>query len=230
MTFYGEPVVRGEVTRHMIRHARGELVWIRCGEKAESLSPTVHPALIVHTVDAGIAIDRVELVPHLPAHDPLLQHVVLVLKGEIEAEDVPGQVYAEVLANALAVHLLRRYAACRPIGWEVTGGLPPGKLQRTIAYIQTHLTEELSLAALAAVVRLSPDHFGRLFKQATGQTPHQYVLRCRIARARQLLTETTLSLSEISYQVGCADQSYFTALFRKYIGTTPKAYRAATQR
>ncbi len=173
MTFYVEPVLLGDTARYMIPEARGELVWVRWGEKAESLTPAVHPALIVHTADIAISLDRVELVPHLPARDPLLQHVVLVLKGEIGAEGMAGRVYAEVLANALAVHVLRRYAACRPMGWEVTGGLPPAKLQRAIAYIQAHLTAELSLAALAAVVQLSPDHFGRLFKQATGQTPHQ---------------------------------------------------------
>jgi AraC family transcriptional regulator len=165
----------------------------------------------------------------LCAHDPLRQHSALVLQAACAADSVAGRLYAEILANALAVHFLRRYTASRLSRREVTNGLTPVKLQRMIAYIRAHLTQELFLATLATVVHLSPDHCARLFKQATGQTPHHYVLRCRIERAKQLLTETTLSLSEIGLQVGWTDQSYFTALFRKHVGTTPRAYRNATR-
>lgn len=78
---------------------------------------------------------------------------------------------------------------------------------------------------LAAVGETSPAHFARLFKRTTGCTPHQYVLRCRMDQAKQLLVETDVSLSEIGLQVGCADQSHFTALFRTHVSMTPKAYR-----
>jgi AraC family transcriptional regulator len=80
------------------------------------------------------------------------------------------------------------------------------------------------------VAQMSPNHFAALFKRATGRTPHQYVLACRIVRAKQLLAETDAPLSAIGPQVGWTDQSYFTALFRKHVTMTPKAYRAATQR
>jgi AraC family transcriptional regulator len=153
-----------------------------------------------------------------------------VLQATSSAESTAEELYAEVLTNALAVHFLQRYAACRHTAPEVTGGLSPAKLRRTIAYIQAHLEQELCLSTLAALVHLSPDHFARLFKQATGQTPHQYVLGCRIAHAKQLLAETDMPLSAIGLQVGCTDQSYFTALFRKHVTMTPKAYRDATAR
>jgi AraC family transcriptional regulator len=150
-----------------------------------------------------------------------------VLQATSDTNSATEQLYAEVLTNALADHLLRRYSSCQPTVPEVPNGLSPAKLQRMMTYIQTHLEQELSLTTLAALVNLSPDHFARLFKQATGQTLHQYVLVCRIARAKQLLTETDMSLSAIGLQVGCADQSYFTALFRKHVTMTPKAYRDA---
>jgi AraC family transcriptional regulator len=86
----------------------------------------------------------------------------------------------------------------------------------------------LSLVEIAAVTQTSPPHFAHLFKQATGQTPHQYVLRCRMERAKHLLTGTTLPLHEIGARVGYADHSHFTALFRRYVAITPKAYRDAT--
>ena len=87
----------------------------------------------------------------------------------------------------------------------------------------------LSLAELAAVAQTSPTHFARLFKHATGLAPHRYVTTCRMEQAKQLLAETDVSLSEIGLQVGCADQSHFTALFRKYVSTTPLAYRNTTR-
>ena len=117
------------------------------------------------------------IVPSLPAHDPLLQHLALVLQAAVEGEGVAGQLYAESLADALVVHFLKRYAAARPSLQEVTGGLSPYKLRRTTAYIQAHLAQELSLATLAAVAQTSPAHFARLFKHATGLAPHQYVIR-----------------------------------------------------
>jgi AraC family transcriptional regulator len=156
--------------------------------------------------------------------------MALVLQAAVEAEDVAGCLYAETLANALAVHLLRRYAIGRHLEQPVHGGLTPCKLHRTIAYILAHLEHKLSLSELAAVVQISPAHFTRLFKGATGQTPHQYVIRCRMERAKQLLTETTLPLHDIGARVGYADQSHFTALFRQYVTTTPKAHRDVTSR
>jgi AraC family transcriptional regulator len=133
------------------------------------------------------------------------------------------------LADALVVHFLRRYAISRQSLHEVTGGLAPSKLRRTIAYIKAHLEQELSLAELAAVAQTSPTHFARLFKHATGLAPHRYVTTCRMEQAKQLLAATDVSLSEIGLQVGCADQSHFTALFRKYVSTTPKDYRNTTR-
>jgi AraC family transcriptional regulator len=169
--------------------------------------------------------ERVTIVPVLHAHDPLLHHMALVLQAAIEGEGEAGQLYVAVLAEALVVHFLRRYAASQSAPGQASGGLTPSRLRRVIAYIQDHLEQVLSLATLAAVAQTSPAHFVRLFKQATGRTPHQYVIACRIAYAKRLLVETDMPLSEIGPEVGCVDQSHFTALFRKHVSMTPQVYR-----
>lgn len=230
LTFNLDPVLLTETAREVIPRATGELVWVSWQETAESCTPAVRPMLIIHGPDESRHVDRVTMVPSLQAHDPLLQHIALVLQVAIAGQGVEGQLYAASLVDALAVHFLKRYVAARPALQEVTGGLSPYKLRRTIAYIQAHLAQELSLATLAAVAQTSPAHFARLFKHATGLAPHQYVIRSRMAHARRLLAATDVSLIDIGLQVGCADQSHFTALFRTHVAQTPKAFRDHARR
>jgi AraC-like DNA-binding protein len=230
LTFYLDPRLLLPTVHGVSPGATGTLMWVHGKRDATCIPPTVHPALLVHTAYESLHVHYVELVPHLPRHDPLLHHMALVLQAAVEAEGEAGGLYAEALANALAVHLLSRYAIGRHLDQPFHGGLTPSRLHGTIAYILAHLEHKLSLVELAAVAQMSPAHFARLFKGATGQTPHQYVLQCRMERAKHLLTETTVPLHEIGARVGYADHSHFTALFRRYVATTPKAYRDATSR
>jgi len=230
LIFYLDPKLLLPTVHNVISGATGTLMWVHGQRDETSIIPTMHPALLVHASYESLQVHYAELVPHLPRHDPLLHHMALVLQAAVEAEGMAGCLYAEALANALAVHLLSRYAIGRHLDQPFHSGLTPCKLHRTIAYILAHLEHKLSLAELAAVAQISPAHFARLFKCATGQTPHQYVITCRMERAKQLLTETTLPLHEVGARVGYADQSHFTALFRQYVATTPKAHRNATSR
>jgi AraC family transcriptional regulator len=230
VTFSLAAVLLATTAHTVLTGATGELVWVPWPEQTASPAPAVHPALLVHAPYASLQAKRVTIVPSLPAHDPLLHHIALVLQVAVAAEGVAGHLYAAALTDALVVHFLRRYAASRPPQRQVTGGLAPSKLRRTIAYIRDHLEQELSLTTLAAVAQTSPAHFARQFKHATGQTPHRYVITCRMEYAKRLLTETDVPLIEIGPQVGCADQSHFTALFRKHVSMTPQAYRNTTRR
>jgi len=171
---------------------------------------------------------RVELVESFGARDPQLEHIGLALLSELRSEDLGGRLYAESLATQLAVHLLRNYSTLgrRPgMTRGAAGGLAAHKLRRATDYIDAHLDRDVPLAELAAVVETSPYHFARLFKQATEQTPHQYVLARRVESARALLAETDLPLAEVAFRLGFTDQSHFTATFKKLTGATPLAYR-----
>jgi AraC-like DNA-binding protein len=230
LTFYLDPRLLLAPVHAVLPGVTGTLLWVHGQGDEESITPAVHPALLVQTASASRQGAYVELVPHVPLDDPLHRHIASVLQAAVAAEGMADRLYAEALANALADHLLRRYAACRQPERVCSGGLTPSRLQRTTAYIQAHLEQALSLVELAAVAQMSPSHFAHLFKQATGQTSHQYVTTCRMECAKHLLTETTLLLHEVGARVGYADQSHFTAMFRQHVGTTPKAYRDATTR
>jgi len=229
MTFYLERRVLAGAQDALLP-ATGTLMWVVCEGQGAGSPPAWHPALLVRTAPATCHEAYVELVPHLPSDDPLYHHMELVLQVALAAEDLSEQLYAMSLADALAIHFLRRYGGCQPPTLAGPRGLSSAQLRRTLTYIQAHLAEDISLHTLATIAHMSPSYFTRLFKQATGETPHQYVVRCRIALAKHLLTETDLSLSAIGLQVGYADQSHFTALFRRHVATTPRAYRYAAQR
>jgi AraC-like DNA-binding protein len=230
LTFFLDPGLLMTAARDIVPGVVGELLWVCHGGGAQPTTLYVHPVLLVRATHESLQTDRVEIVLHLRAGDPLLRHITLVLQGAIYGEDMTGRLYSESIIYALAVHFLRRYAACRPPAEVCRGEPSTPHLQRVMEYIEAHLERRLLLTQIAAVAQMSPDHFARQFRQATGLTPHQYVVICRIERAKRLLRDTEWPIIDISRQVGFTDQSYFTAVFRKHVATTPKAYRDSAHR
>ena len=105
------------------------------------------------------------------------------------------------------------------------GGLPPGAMRRVQGYVETHLSESMDLAELAAIAGLSVYHFARAFKQSAGVTPHHYLVRRRIERAQEMLARSELPLSEIALATGFSDQSHLARHFRQLVGMTPGQFR-----
>ena len=94
-------------------------------------------------------------------------------------------------------------------------------------HAEAHLERPLALAQLAAVACMSPYHFLRCFRDATGRTPAAWVRERRVARARALLRDPRLPLAQVAFACGFASQSHFGEVFRAQTGATPGAYRAA---
>jgi AraC family transcriptional regulator len=105
------------------------------------------------------------------------------------------------------------------------GGLPRYKLRRVIAYIDARIGDNISLEDLASVAGVSRFHFHRQFKKSLGVTPHDYILRARIERAKGLLIESDLTVGEVSGAVGFVDQSHFSHTFRRLTAMTPRSFR-----
>ena len=109
----------------------------------------------------------------------------------------------------------------RPPRTPGPGGLEEARLRRVLLHVETHLQDALSLVELASVAGTSRAHFARQFRRSTGHSPHQYVLHCRIAFARQLLRHTDLPIGEIALRAGFVDQSHLNRRFRAELGLTP---------
>lgn len=158
-------------------------------------------------------------------NDPLLNAIALAFRREVQSGYAGGAAYGESLGSTLVMHLVRHHATRRlPVAVD-RGGLGKRQLRQAIEYIHDHIGEDLSLASVAAQSGLSMFHFARMFKQATGLTPHQYILRARLKQARQLLVTTREPVADVAYRVGFYDQSHFTSHFKRAFGITPRSYR-----
>lgn len=170
---------------------------------------------------------ELEIKPRFAAPDPLIHQIGLALKSELESHGDASRIYIESLTNTLCVHLLKQYCVTNhtSLPYSKDKGLSAWKLRQAIAYIHDNLNQDLTLAEIAAVVDMSMYHFSRLFKQSTGFAPHQYVMNCRIERAKKLLAQSNQPIEKICQEVGFQSQSHFTNVFRKLIGLTPRNYR-----
>jgi AraC family transcriptional regulator len=175
--------------------------------------------------EAGVYPDRVEIRPAIGARDPRFEQIGMAFLTELRSGGLGGRLYAESLATLLAVQLLRHQSSATVPPARRSGGLSHASLRLALEYIEEHLSEDLSLASIAGAVGLSPFHFARQFREATGLSPHQYVIRRRVERARLLLTVTDRSLTAIAHDVGFANGSHLAAQVKRLLGVTPSSLR-----
>lgn len=180
-------------------------------------------------------------------NDTVVANIAGVLAREVVRGEPGSRLYAESLANILAVHLLRNYASCadgrvlESCGTiddadteqaSSVAALRPGAQPRPVAdalrVIHDNYASDLSLTAIAEAAHLSPFHLARLFKQALGVSPHQYLIQVRVNSARSLLAAGSgeRSLAEVASAVGFADQSHLTRHFKRIMGVTPRQFRS----
>lgn len=188
----------------------------------EWLSMEIDPSLLAHAAHEAHASPT--LVEGWKQRDPVIWQVAHALRAELDESGPADNLLVSSLANVLAVHLLRNYAVDAPPDARA-GGLTPRQLNRVTELVHDNLDRQIALEEMAASVGLSPFHFAREFKRATGSSPYHYVMRERVERAKRLLSTTDLPLVEIGFQSGFSSQSHFTRVFRKLEETTPGAYR-----
>jgi AraC family transcriptional regulator len=169
----------------------------------------------------------VELVNHWGVEDRQVEYLLRALEADLEAGLPSGQLFGESLLCALAVHLERSYGVTVLREQKVRNGLPKARLRRVLDFIESNLDREITLGMLAETAGMSPHYFSVMFKQSTTFSPHQYVLRTRIELARRLLNDSRVTIFEAAVRTGFSDQSHFTKIFRRIVGVTPTAYRAA---
>jgi AraC family transcriptional regulator len=175
--------------------------------------------------ECAVDPDRFELQTVFATRDAIIEELGRRLLAGLELEGVDSQLYVDTLACELAIHLLRRYTSSVVQEWP-RAKLSPHKLRRAIEYIDDNLCNQLALSAMANAVALSSGHFAHAFREATGVAPHRYVLERRVERAKELLRQSDLPITEIASRVGCSSHSHFSVLFNRVTGLTPRQFRA----
>jgi AraC family transcriptional regulator len=167
----------------------------------------------------------VEIVATLNKCDAEIWSLGQRLATQLRAPVSGSRLYAESLYTQIAIQLLWKYSSLPRQGEQQVARLDDHRLRRAIDYIHETLGDDVSLDALAEVAGLSPNYFLGAFKQATGRTPHRYVIEQRIAKACALLHDPHCSITQVSLAVGFSSQSHLTEAFRRFMKTTPAAYR-----
>jgi AraC family transcriptional regulator len=162
-------------------------------------------------------------------HDNVISRLLKLLEMEMLAGGETGLLYADSLAEALAVrYLLLNENSDHAIAKQVSP-LPQASLRRVREYVEAHLQNNLSLDQLKRETHYSCGHFLRMFRAATGMTPHQYLTERRIERAKRILRgKENTSLIDIAARCGFSSQSHMTRVFREQTGVTPSAFKRRT--
>ena len=202
------------------------------GEVEESLHLFLPSSPLSATALQELDVDPAKVGLHYDGgfRDFLIEQIARTIHREMTDPAPAGKILAESLAAALGVHVMRRYSnldfAATPLP-PARGALDARRLQRVTDFIDTHLGEDLTIATLANEACLSPFHFARAFKAATGAAPHRYLTDRRIDYARRLIEERRLPLAEIAEICGFSSQAHLTRWFKRLVGTTPHEYRTS---
>jgi AraC-like DNA-binding protein len=147
------------------------------------------------------------------------------LISELTQPDEVRALFTEACVMRALAYVARAAKGWQPNQAPNCGGLAPWQLRKAADLLRTTLPDKLSMDHVATACKLSVSHFVRAFKVSTGLPPHQWVLAARIEMARNLLANSTISLVDVAYECGFADQSHFTRMFGRIVGTTPGVWR-----
>lgn len=187
--------------------------------RGEVHSRSVHLGSRLFSQEPGDSITAPAISLRCGEPDPLLIGAIHSLEQELRNPGQRGSLAADAISGFMATHLLRERAP------EPHGSLGGRLLARALERIEASVETGISLQALADECQLSRAYFASAFRAATGLSPHRYLTRRRLLRARELLRDGSLALAHIALRCGFSSQAHFTEYFRREVGATPLAFR-----
>jgi AraC family transcriptional regulator len=219
-----------EMTRHTL--GVGEMclvpgqfeIWVRTDDLHY-----LYLAVDISDVALAAACDRTTADVELRRVEKLVDGRVGALAAAVNAERVAGfpngRLFLDSVEQALAVALVKGYAVQRRSVQTHRGGLGSARLRRIKEFVDARIEDELTLCEMAQAVELSPAHFSRMFRKSTGETPHQFFLRQRVERAKEMLRSPDARVLDVAVACGFKSQQHFAQAFRNVCGASPTEYR-----
>ena len=188
--------------------------------------------------------DCIELLPHFSHCDRFISQVSLLLKNALETTE--NRFYAESMATALSAHLIQHYSTKKPAFRDYAEGLTSSKLKRVKEYLRDQSTENIFLEDIAKEIGMSKCSLIQMFKESTGLTPYQYLIKCKSEETPTLFKqfsgglslqkfqvaidyinahlESSISIKDLAQVTQINSDHYFCRLFKQSTGITPYQY------
>jgi AraC family transcriptional regulator len=206
------------------RHAE---LWLGTAD-LEYLSLGISNAALMAACDGTSG--EVDLCRKYKLVDPRVGALVAAVNAERIAGFPSGRLFLDSVEHALAAALVDRHAIRRLSVRIYQGGLTPAHLRKITELVHAKIESDLTLHEMAEAVQLSLAHFSQMFRKSTGESPHQFVLRQRVERAKQLLRAAEARVLDVAVACGFKTQQHFARVFRRVCGATPTEYRHEFQR
>jgi len=163
--------------------------------------------------------------------DPGMSRLFEGLRTEVDGQNFGREILLRSLVTELSVHFLRQFTplALNFREYEGNQGVARWQVRKALEYLQSNFNQEFSLDHIATVAGLSKYYLERVFKKATGLSPHSYMLMLRVQAAQRLLASSARPIVDIAMDLGFSDQSHFTNVFKKLTGITPHNYRLGSK-
>ena len=171
------------------------------------------------------AYGEVGLRPSRKFANPRLSALVAAAHAEMVAGFPSGRLFMDSVEQAMAVALVKDHAVRHRPVQAFRGGLGSARLRRVKELIHAKMEDDLSLDEMARAVGQSTAHFARMFRKSTGETPHQFVLRQRMERAKAMLRAPDARILDVAVACGFKTQQHFAQVFRDVVGVSPTEYR-----
>ena len=196
--------------------------WVGAGDQERLLFDISDAALVT-------ACNGVSSAAGLGHRCQMIDARLAALMAAVNAERIAGfpsgRLFLDSIEQAIAAALVDAFEGQNRSVSQLRGGLGPARLRLVKELVYAKMEEELSLLEMAQAVDLSPAHFSRMFRKSTGETPHQFVLRNRIERAKEMLRAPEARVLDVGVACGFKTQQHFARVFRQLCGTSPREYR-----
>jgi AraC family transcriptional regulator len=174
--------------------------------------------------EAGIRPVKGLYAPNFGDRDLVLFGLAQALAGAMERHGEATAMFSDCIALAFFAHVVRAYGGA-PTEERAHGSLAPWQLRRAREFINADLAANPSISQVANECGLSSSYFARAFRQATGLSPHRWLTKRRVERAKELLHDSGLELADVAQACGFADQSHFSRVFSRSEGYSPGCWR-----
>jgi AraC family transcriptional regulator len=210
----------------MILCRRNTEEWVRWHSPIQMLLITV-PDQTFHSVaeEMGGRVPELNGTPVLK--DERIRALIAAAEADLANGSPAGRIYTDSIGRALAAALIHSQGVSPSPARHYRGGLSPVQLRRVTSFVHEYLHEDVSLMQMAEEAKLSPAYFSQMFRQSTGVAPHQFVLRARVERAKELLVKEDARVLDVAIACGFQTQQHFARVFRALCKLSPTQFRQA---